>query len=390
MLSKYRFLATLLLLTLLPGARLTATEEWQPVTFSSILNFDTYLSRERWRIKPAHIQVVDPSVDNGVACFSASFEKFLTNEIQAKPLKVKFIKPYVNRELEREGQIKFNKTQDLSLFLLQQGWAKVTNNETAPASYHEMQYLAQKERRGVWGECDNWYKLRERQRLKGKTRYLKKNLKHYLTASSTGWVKKVLTPERLEMADGQKIKLQAVKTPNEDSVLSTCWSALLVQELEKLVLGKKVRLEGDQRQLTPTGRYLQRYVWLEGNRWQSPLHINHYLIAQNWAQLEASELNLKYVDDLKSAAKKASLKATPPIWWQQCADQVVALETASVEVLKPEFDTTCPIKGNVAGSKKNPKKTYHTPASGWYKRIEAEECFVDEASAEAAGFAKVK
>jgi hypothetical protein len=50
----------------------------------------------------------------------------------------------------------------------------------------------------------------------------------------------------------------------------------------------------------------------------------------------------------------------------------------------------CRIKGNIAGSKKNPKLTYHTPLSGWYKRIEAEACFEDEASAEAEGFIKVK
>jgi len=82
-----------------------------------------------------------------------------------------------------------------------------------------------------------------------------------------------------------------------------------------------------------------------------------------------------------------------PSWWTRCALELVSEdEVISKESEAPalKYDDVCPIKGNIAGSKKNPKKTYHTPLSGWYKRIKAEQCFEDETEAGNAGFTKVK
>ena len=88
----------------------------------------------------------------------------------------------------------------------------------------------------------------------------------------------------------------------------------------------------------------------------------------------------------------ASQENVAPDWWLNCSSQIIKSDENNAESKPPllEFDPDCPIKGNVAGSKKNPKKTFHTPASGWYKRIEAEQCFADEAAAKSAGFEKVK
>lgn len=394
MLNKNRLLATLLFFcfsTIVPSGTLA---QWQNLDFQTLLEPGIYLSRERWRISPDQIilpQFTQLNPQN--SCYRKNMIQFLQQQIINQPVKIKFIKSYAPPHLNRTAQIKFNKTLDLAEFLLRQGWAHLdTQIENPLKTYLVAQTEAQKQRRGMWGSCDNWYTLREKQRLKGKTAYFKSAYKSLLLPVSTGWVKKVLDPNVIELNSGQKIKLQAIRVPEQDSPLKRCWHNEVTKGLETLVLGKKVRLESDHLQLTSKGQQLQRFVWLEGNRWQAPLLLNQYLIEQNWAQLEDAELNLKYVDVLKNSAQTAFRKDSIPSWWLTCGPMLVG--NSSTPSRKPPeslvYDEICPIKGNVSGSKKNPKQTYHTPASGWYKRIEAEACFADETSAQAEGFVKVK
>ncbi|NCP67438.1 hypothetical protein GW756_02045 [bacterium] len=394
MLSKYRLLATLLILCYLSASPRLVWANWQKLELQTLINPGLYLSKERWRINPSDIVIpAMQQVDYTNQCYQKRFENFLKTKIINKPLKIKFSQEYSSQALYREGQIKFEGKYGLAEILLENGWAQLSENTEKPLKpYHDAQIRAQVNRRGLWGECDHWYNLRERQRLRGLTNYLAVENRSMLSNVSTGWVSRIISPDLIELSNGQKIKLQALGIPKQKSELQSCWQDQTVKELESLLLGKKVRLEKDQLQLTTTGRILQRYVWLEGNRWQSPLFINEHLISHNLALLDQTQLNLKYVDRLKSAALSASQENVAPDWWLNCSSQIIKSDENNAESKPPllEFDPDCPIKGNVAGSKKNPKKTFHTPASGWYKRIEAEQCFADEAAAKSAGFEKVK
>gem|GEM_PF-5319123 len=131
-------------------------------------------------------------------------------------------------------------------------------------------------------------------------------------------------------------------------------------------------------------------MWVEGNQYQPSLFLNEYLLSVGAVGLNPNDLNLRYVAQLNAAAQTGLKLKNPPNWWQQCAKQVIVQSGDSV--VEPEliYDKDCPIKGNIAGSKKNPKLTYHTPLSGWYKRIKYEQCFETEAEAQTAGFIKVK
>lgn len=391
MLRKKAVLATILMTCLSFCGKAAWATEWQSLEMQAWLNHDTYLSSLNWRLHPAFISIpTAKKITPNNQCYAPSLEYFLNQKISGKPLKVKLVAPVASRQLHRAAIIKFDKKHDVGEFFLTQGWAKIIPDKSAvPSNYKVAQSDAQAARLGLWGECDNWYKLREQQRLKGKTVYFKPEHRSYLSSGSIGWVKSVLSANKLELENGLKVQLQGLEVPSGDSLLEKCWSDLAIKNLENLTLGKKIILEKDHLQLKPRGNYLQRYVRLPGNRWEPPVLLNQYLIASGWGKLNPKELNLKYVELMEQAVKSFESETAPPAWWAACASNITQ-NMKSVELKTLNFDPDCPIKGNIAGSKKNPKKTYHTPLSGWYKRIKHEQCFVDETAAEAAGFTKVK
>lgn len=358
---------------------------------TEVLETDQYLTTERFRVQPSGIKLArEEVVTHQTQCYQHQLEYFLKSTLTEGSTKIKWDKEYRATDIYRQAKIKTQGHEDLSLMLLRRGWAQLEPGlEKTNKSYLKAQKFAQTHRLGMWGSCDNWYKLREKQRLRGKTNYLKPDSKTYLNPVSYGWISEIIEPHIYEIENGQRIELQGVRVPDPKSGVRACWRKTLLPEVERLLLGKKVRLEADHLHLSARGQRLKRYVWLEGNRWQSPILINQWLLKRNSVLLSEAELNLKYVDLMRKAAVTDVL----PTWWEQCAGALVSdvldkeNEPVTVEL---EYDESCRIKGNVSGSKKNPKKTYHTPLSGWYKRIKAEQCFDDEASAEAEGFIKVK
>jgi len=367
---------------------------WQNYSVKTLLDHQTYLSTDFKRFSPLGITVPSAkAITPANQCFVRQLERFLDLKVRNQTLKVKHESPATKNQLYHRAHLKFDKTHNLAEFLLHQGWAQVTDEDHAYAkTYKQIEVEAQKAKRGQWGSCDSWYKLRERQRLKGQTIYFDEAHKVHLAAISAGWVKAVLSPNLLELQDGAKVVLQGTKTPDVSENLNQCWQQQAVAELEKLVLGKKVLLEKDLSQLTSTGRALQRYVWLPATQKSNPLLLNQHLLTKGWAELDTYTLDKKYAEHMQTAAQQLWQQPKAPAIWQQCATQAVLEPQVEVEVAEPvlEYDAECPIKGNIAGSKKNPKKTYHTPLSGWYKRLAYEACFKNPAEAEAAGFKLVK
>jgi len=395
MLSKTFFLATILLFAFGVNLKSTQAGALNKTRIEAIIDNGLYLSAERWRVRPRYIKVVSQfELDSSTQCYQARLEKFLKTELQGQVVKIDFDKNYNSTQLYRAGKIKFNGKYDLGVLLLKNGWAQVkTDNISAevPKSYLQAQDFAQAERLGMWGECDNWYELREQERLQGHTTYLAKNQKHYLGSSSMGWVRKIINPHTVELDSGQKIQLQAVALPSDNTPLSQCWQGWVYKALEQRLIGKKIEIEYDHLELTSQGQHLQRYVWLKDPHSQNKKLLNALMIREGWAQLDSTQLNLKNITLMNEAEQTFINKTEPPEWWLQCAPSIISESQGTpAEVKKLVYDKNCRIKGNITGSKKSPKKTFHTPISGWYKRIQPEQCFENEGEALEAGFAKVK
>lgn len=365
----------------------TLAAAWHTTEVGALLAPGQYLSAERWRLSSVGVEVFTEE-----SCFSAKRDWFLQQSLLEYPIKVQFPDNYHPRRLYRPAYIKLDNSQLLGEFLLEQGWAQVNEDDHLyQKRYESAQRQAQQAKKGLWGECDTWYHLREEQRLNGRTPYTPQSYKVHLKSGSGGWVQAVLSPTTLQLQDGTKVQLQGLKVPSETSPLQQCWQEQFTKHLSNTLVGQPVLLEADQLQLTSHDRALQRYLFLPGSRYHAPTLLNAWLIQAGWAQLDESQLHLKYVDQMHAAEDKRLSSSVPPAWWGQCVQTV--LDSAQAETAPQrhvEYDADCPIKGNIAGSKKNPKKTYHTPLSGWYKRIEPEACFESEDKAEAAGFSKVK
>jgi hypothetical protein len=118
MLSKNRFLATLLILCYLAPSLSPVWANWQTVNLNALLEPGLYLSQERWRIKPAQIVMTNQATENHLnKCYQRSVENFLNHYVINQGLKVKFSKKYQSFDLYREAQIKLLDKTDLSEFL---------------------------------------------------------------------------------------------------------------------------------------------------------------------------------------------------------------------------------------------------------------------------------
>ncbi len=385
MLNKPRLLATILIFTLWIPCFVEASSIKSKTSVMALLEPGVYLTQERWRVKLAFVDIPSHSaLGPAEFCYQAALESYLKDQILEKPVHIKWVDVKSQRQLYRQGQLKLHNGSDLALILLEKGWAK-TQGVSVPSAYLERERLAQQQKLGLWGACDNWYALREKQRLNGNVKFYQPAQRNYLDAVSTGWVKAIKSPTEIELDDGQLVHLQGLK-----STANPCLNEATVDFLQYWLVGKKVRLESDGMQFKTKGKRLVRYVWRVGNRFQNDQLVNRTLLGAGRAQIEFTELNLKYVDAMQHASVVADEALQNLDWWHECALQSV---TSAVEVktIKPlVFDQDCPIKGNISGSKKKPKLTYHTPASGWYKRLQPEACFVSEIEAEGAGFAKIK
>lgn len=395
MLNKTVFLATILLFTLGTSVGTLQSKPLNTTQIEALIDNGLYLSTERWRVRPRYIKIPSQfKLGRATQCYQTQLEHFLETQLLGQAIKINFDKEYKSTQLYRTGTIKFAEKYDLAEFFLKHGWARIqtdTVDTKAPKNYLQAQNLAQNNRLGLWGECDNWYSLRETERLKGHSHYFPNSHKQYLASNTMGWVEKVLTPNTIVLDSGQKIQLQGIALPNDNTPLSLCWSDWVRKALTKQLIGKKIELEYDHLELTSQGQRLQRYVWLKEVHSQNQKLLNALMVREGWALLDRDQLNLKNITLMNEAEQAFIAKTKPPEWWLQCAPIIMTEnQTLQAEAEKLVYDENCPIKGNISGSKKSPKKTFHTPLSGWYKRIEVEQCFKSEDEALKAGFIKVK
>lgn len=288
-------------------------------------------------------------------------------------------------------------TTNLTEFLLSKGLGKHQDNTTHRTNktrYKKAGYIAEKKQIGIWSDCGkkdqkNPYQL---QNLWGEQ--FCDQYAQYLAPISVGVVENVLSGDRIQLTNGLRVRLLGIQSPlpNDERSGFACFGALSQKYLAHLIAGKQVFLYRDIQDLNED-RELLRYVTLPAhNKTGDERFINKEMVQYGFAQsFWPDDIDIKHKDTFEKLQKE--VYHSPTGAWSSCLSNLVRQEQdIHTPKEKPQKtpDPTCPIKGNISGSKKNPILKYHTVASGWYERLDAERCFETEEEALAAGFVKVK
>jgi micrococcal nuclease len=111
------------------------------------------------------------------------------------------------------------------------------------------------------------------------------------------FVVKVVDGDTIKLASGREIRLLGIDTPEKGQP----YYNEAKDFLERLILGKKVRLEKDVTNKDKYGRYL-RYVFLKN------IFVNVELVRKGYARVIVRFPDVKYLDYLMKVQKKAMEK----------------------------------------------------------------------------------
>lgn len=174
-------------------------------------------------------------------------------------------------------------------------------------------------------------------------------------------VDRVIDGDTFVLTNKQEIRLMSVNAPET----GLCGSVEATDKLTSLILGKKVRLEGDIND--HFGRLLA-LVYIDD------ILVNKEMILSGWARFTSTASSES--ENLKSAFQKAKTEKLG-VFGPECYQ--------SVNPNNPK----CNIKGNV----KEGKKTYFFPGCGNYSNValeldQGDQWFCSESDAVSAGFVK--
>ncbi|KKM12115.1 hypothetical protein SY88_05140 [Clostridiales bacterium PH28_bin88] len=141
---------------------------------------------------------------------------------------------------------------------------------------------------------------------------------------------------------------------------------------ERLVEGKKVRLELDVQERDKYGRILA-YVYLEEGTF-----VNAELLRQGYARLLTIPPNVRYADTFVRLEREAR-EARRGLWGLEPGGKTGPAGN------QPQQAATGKIKGNINSKG---EKIYHVPGGAYYDQTVAEEYFNTEEEAQAAGYRK--
>jgi len=298
--------------------------------------------------------------------------------------------------------------QDLRLVILKNGWGRYLHgNKKTKNIFYEAQENAKKGKKGIWKSTDQDRFLSYFYR-NGWHQKARKKFREFLQPTSVGVVTKVISGNEILVDGDISVRLIGIKIPPEESqgTAHTCFREKSKDFLSKTIEGKMVWLIKDRTQINDYNS-LDRYVFLPDQKKtlkisanQEPVFINKLVLKNGFGKWEKN-VNTKYEKTLQKAFSPIYKKPTGA--WKECLAEIAKnddrmveniIKTAkedkktTIETLK--YDEKCPIKGTTSGTKKGPIKRYHTPKSGWYKRLKNPRCFTNEAEAKEQGFVKVK
>lgn len=174
-------------------------------------------------------------------------------------------------------------------------------------------------------------------------------------------VSRVIDGDTIVVDNNQEVRLMSVNAPE----INLCGGQQSKDFLEKLILGKKVRLDG---QLNDYYGRLLALVYLEGKL------INQQIISAGWARF-TSTASVES-DNLKTAFNQAKV------------DKIGIFSSLCLQSTNPN-NSKCNIKGN----NREGKKTYFYPGCGNYSNVfveldQGDSWFCSESEAIEAGFTK--
>ncbi len=276
----------------------------------------------------------------------------------------------------------------LSEWLLENGYGHYSPvlHKTINPKLQKAELSAQQNKRGIWGKTEfkkSISKLRENASVM--THEFQQKYGHLSAPISSVVVKRVISGNEIGLENGARVKLLGVRVPSFDDSRKAyaCFGEQAQKYLEYLLLGREVMLERDITDRDEKRRFL-RYVKIPGdpNYLHSEIHINKELVRNGYAKSYwPNDIDKKYREEFNALQDLAYQEMNGA--WGYCLSQIV---NPAREEKVLVYDEDCPIKANISKG----KYTYHTPESGWYKRIKPERCFVSESDAEEAGFVKVK
>ena len=183
-------------------------------------------------------------------------------------------------------------------------------------------------------------------------------------------VARVIDGDTIDLADGRTIRYLNIDTPElaKGQTPDQCFALKARQINEKLVEGKKVRLETDINEMGQYGRTLA-YVYLDD------LSVSQYLLEQGAGKFQLDTLNLRHSPALAAAAQTAQQEKAG--LWSECASEPKA---------------GCLIKGNLD---RMDKRWYHLPSFRHYEQTtinleHGDQWFCTEEEAIEAGFERAR
>ncbi|MCK5460454.1 thermonuclease family protein [Candidatus Gracilibacteria bacterium] len=360
--------------------------KWREVKVDRIINNEYLLLFDGRKIKIWGIDAPD-IFDNRKTdqCFSRPTFRLLKLLLENKNIKI-----WEKKNLSFYGilpkHIKFENGQYLTEFMLKNGMGRFKNpkiEEKFVSKYKKAEIIAQKEKKGIWGFCGI-----QNSKKYSISRSFQKKYAPFLANISVGKVKKVFSGKSFQLENNLKVSLIGIDTPlpTDNRNGFACFGEASKNHLETLILKKKIHLIRDRSQLDEN-RKLLRYVFLSPKADTPKTFINKEMIIQGFAKNSWSTKDNHYKKEFTALQKK--VYKNPNGAWINCTKEILNQQrNSNKKTLK--FDENCRIKGNISGSKKNPVKTYHTPASHWYKNLKEEKCFDNEDAAQFDGFRKIK
>lgn len=196
-------------------------------------------------------------------------------------------------------------------------------------------------------------------------------------AYHTETVKRVIDGDTFETADGKRVRLIGVDTPEVHGKTEHYGAEASAFSKEQLT-GKTVYLFKDVSETDRYGRLL-RFVFVEGE----PRMFNEVLVAQGYATAATFPPDVLYADTFVEAQRRAR-ESGAGLW---AAAVVAATEEKAAPAGASPGCAEPMIKGNINS---RGEKIYHVPGGRYYERTKAEEMFCTEEEAAAAGYRPVK
>lgn len=364
-----------------------ASNTWERVNIEKIIDNKNYKITDGRIIQPIDIDIpMFLEKRKNYQCMARKTKRILKTLLQKHEVKIKKDKNEKKEEKIQQRHIKIDSIY-LSEFLIERGlgsWKKSKTRTQFENRFKKAEEKARKEEIGIWSECNTKNKKNPYQLYNWWGNNFRKKYSQYLAPISVGIVQKVISGNSIKLSNGLKIKLLGINvpSPNEEEKGLKCFGTYSKKYLEHLILYKQIFLEKDISDLNKQ-KELQRYVYLPHyNKAQTQTFINQKMIEEGFAKSNWPNRDEKFKKQFEKIQKE--VYKNPKGAWVYCLSEILNPQNPKIE--EKETDNACPIKGNISGS----KKTYHTPASGWYKRLQYEQCFQTEDEAKNAGFTKVK